>query len=460
MPFMNASSLRWQQHGKIIRVHSPFWSVTHDLSQGGAPTGIEFEHGLPGNLLVEPFRTEVDGLSDVRCPDARLLVARWAPEGVRLVFRGYLGPARGRVPKIRFKTSYVYTPYWMRREVQLDFPRGISAKRMSPLAATFDQRMTHWNPQEVTTPSGTVLEMGKVPEKPGVFWNTREAPVLLSLFRPGGEGIQILPAADLNPWGSPGGTAGQGRFQLARRRKGVGLRLDAPTLARPAAIPRRLVFTAFITLVNVPAVQPAPLRTVMVGNPPFPSDEILRAWSESGVELIVIMEGAAWFAAHAAGTDRFWRTGSYPCYRDRKDMRDMDRMVASSHRFGIRVIPYTCPTEVHPELPRFARNIGEWHVASRPMGHVLYNPAGKMPRGLSRPIQPQGRVGRPLREPQPASDRGGQRFRAGPARRPLAMRRDLGKGGPITGRRVPVRRMNLVNFACSVPFLTPKGLHS
>ena len=72
----------------------------------------------------------------------------------------------------------------------------------------------------------------------------------------------------------------------------------------------------------------------MVGNPPFPADGLLRAWSQSGVELIVIMEGASWVGS----TDRYWRVGTYPCYRETRDMRDLDRLIRSAHRFGMRTV--------------------------------------------------------------------------------------------------------------------------
>jgi len=337
MPYAAAQSLTLDRTSDRLIVRSPFWSVTHDLDHGGAPADIRFVHGLPCNILREPISTSMN-------ESRTALRVRNLPDGFELRFANAV---------------YRYTPYWIRREAP------------GALCVSLDDRFTHWgaahNPQTKPGRAEKILgphydqDDGVVPAKPGPFFRDTRVPGWMNVFRPGGEGISVAPTGDLSAWGD-------GEYRLTRVRRGVTMHWG-PTPGRLRA--------SFITLPNLPALRPAPLRTVMVGNPPFPDDAILRAWAKSGVELIVIMEGASWVES----TDRYWRVGDYPCYHDPYDMRALDRLIRSAHRFGMRIIPYTCPTYLHPEAPIFHRRAREWYQMPVPSGQIIYHPAGKSPGG-------------------------------------------------------------------------------
>ena len=127
----------------------------------------------------------------------------------------------------------------------------------------------------------------------------------------------------------------------------------------------------------------------MVGNPPFPSDRLLDAWARSGVELVMIMEGTRWLGRRddlpggtgfwRPDTDRYWRMGAYTPYRDPADRRDLVRLVSSAHRLGMKVVPYTAPAEINPELPAFGRNFRQWRQQTVPGGGTVYHPTGNYP---------------------------------------------------------------------------------
>ncbi len=336
MPYADPKSLSLERAGNRLTVRSPFWSVTHDLDRGGVPADIRFVHGLPGNILREPI-APATGRTPVR-------IGRQA-DGVELRFT---------------HATYRYTPYWVRWE----------GRRVTSWHARFDNRFTHWGAaHDPETKPGRIHHLfgphydqvdDAVPSKPGTFFRDPRTAGWMNLFRLGGEGISISPTGGLSGWGA---------CRMERDRRGTSLQCDARS--------GRGSFAAYITLANLPAARPPPLRTVMVGNPPFPTDALLRAWAKNGVQLIVIMEGASWVGS----TDHYWRVGDYPCYHDRLDMRDLDRLIRSAHRFGMRIIPYTCPTYLHPEVPIFHRRVREWHQASVPGGQVIYHPAGKSAGG-------------------------------------------------------------------------------
>jgi hypothetical protein len=312
MPFVGASSFSADRRGRNVIVRSPFWSVTHDLDRGGAPVAIRFAHGGDGNILTRPLHTRVDEWSDVDESVAAPRLVR-TPDGIRLTFRGR-----------RFSCLYDYTPYWIRREMRVRVPSGAKLRDIRALAATFDDPFTHWSAShDPRTKSGRAARLlgphydgddGEIPEGRGVFFEDPHPAGWASLYRLGGEGIQISPAGALDAWDSP----------FAMRRTGRGIEIDFGGNPSARGEADELVFAAFVTLCNLPAHQPRPLRTVMVGNPPFPSDQILRAWARSGVQLIVIMEGASWgrlsgphddradleYRGWGLGRDRFWRTGA------------------------------------------------------------------------------------------------------------------------------------------------------
>ena len=131
----------------------------------------------------------------------------------------------------------------------------------------------------------------------------------------------------------------------------------------------------------------------MIGNPPFPDRKTLRAWADSGVTLIVIMEGVRWVGGRIehsgtekgyfhSDTDRFWRMGGYPPYSNATDMADLGRLVEDAHRFGMKVVPYTAPAEFHPEVLPFCRNVLEWRQQPVPNGGTVFHATGNYPGAI------------------------------------------------------------------------------
>ena len=53
MPYLDPSEIRVEQVERRVIVRTPFWSVTHDLSAGGAPAEIVFQHGQAGPFLAQ-----------------------------------------------------------------------------------------------------------------------------------------------------------------------------------------------------------------------------------------------------------------------------------------------------------------------------------------------------------------------------------------------------------------------
>ena len=397
MPYVNASKIRLDRRDNLLIVRSPFWAVTHDLARGGAVVDIRFTHGREGNILRSSMATIVDGLSDLACPEVKATHRR-RPDGVELVVEGALTDKHGKASAARFKTTYIYTPYSIRREIALHFPRGTKAKTVSPLCLSLDDRFTHYSAShDPHTQSGlyeSILGPGHqggiepIPSRK-TFFRDGWPPGWVTFHRAGGEAIQIIPSGDLSAWDAPAGKGGQGRFALAHERGGFKVEMSALRIAKAAALPGELVFTASIGLVNVPASHPPAMRMSMVGNPPFPSDALLKAWKRSGTQVLVIMEGVRWNGRREespggdgywrSGTDRFWRMAGYPPYSNPQDMRELARLVKSAHRLGMKVVPYTAPAEINCEVPIFPKVIRQWRQQTVPDGGTVYHPTGNYP---------------------------------------------------------------------------------
>jgi hypothetical protein len=142
VPYIDPTALTLVRNDRTLSVQTPFWSVTHDLDRGGAPVAIRFVHAGDDNVLAEPVSTRVDRQTDTR--SKAMVQIEESPGTIDVTFEGSLRDEEDASP-IGFRTIYRYSPYWVRREVQLTLPDGTRAARVSPLSATFDGRFTHWS---------------------------------------------------------------------------------------------------------------------------------------------------------------------------------------------------------------------------------------------------------------------------------------------------------------------------
>ncbi|MCP5113429.1 MAG: hypothetical protein GY953_21560, partial [bacterium] len=139
-----------------VKVTSDYWRLEFDLRNGGVLDTIVFPHGSGSNLLLQPFRTYVDGWSDENAPSVEF---RQEKEGsvVRLEFSGKLagagrvaGPVEFRQEKdggvvrlefsgnlagagrvagpVEFRTTWTLSGFVVRADHQLRFPEEMSVR--------------------------------------------------------------------------------------------------------------------------------------------------------------------------------------------------------------------------------------------------------------------------------------------------------------------------------------------
>src|SRR5664279_3926080 len=96
----------------LLTLSTPYYTVQHDLKQGGALSSIRLTHGKASNLLVLPFETRVQDAAGNPYSD----LAERAPrvttrqDGLNefVTIESALRDAQGKPSGVRVKTLYEY----------------------------------------------------------------------------------------------------------------------------------------------------------------------------------------------------------------------------------------------------------------------------------------------------------------------------------------------------------------
>lgn len=324
-----------------VTLTTPWWEVVHSARKGGAITSIRFFHGMNENILRSPLATHLftssRQYSDARETKPAITVASASPTRVHLHVAGRLLDASGRSAGT-FRHDYEYRPMLVRRTCEYDFDEPISCTGLEVgslhLAPWFDEAVARRDSRDTTW-------LHAVFPGPPVFTETSFARYLC-LFRRGVEGIDWLPAADLDQWRRPG------RSLYAVR----GDREGNPTLTvqplalggPPTPLPPRVRFESYLSLPQIRRHQPRRHFIMCLKNGDC-TPEFLRFAAEYGVTDILLG------AANVPGT---FRLG---------DLEASRTTVARAHRLGIQVYPFD-PFQLVNRRADIWRHRDEWGRAA------------------------------------------------------------------------------------------------
>jgi hypothetical protein len=231
------------------------------------------------------------------------------------------------------------------------------------------------NPDAGTMPDGT--SSGKwmsVGTNRTTYMNGR-VPLHMVVFEKGGEGLEFMPGSDLSKWnsfvaGPPLGYYGVERdwdnpehtlisiapYCIAYRRNPIHIE-GSYKLRYYIGLP----FIKDRSAVGSPYMQCS-------ANNRWLSDEQLETISRSGVKLIQ-------FHNDYAERAPFWHDGVYPPY-DAAGMAELKRVINTTHRLGMKIIPYISVKEFHPEATDYAANHEAWGRQISPSFKELHTWAG------------------------------------------------------------------------------------
>ncbi|GEM_PF-770278 len=374
--------------GNYLLVESPYWTVRHNLQAGGSWDSITFKYGSGKNLLGGQV------VGRIRCQDPRSkgeggagqyfyaenndrepkVKVEDGPEGPVVTVEGQYqlakAPAAGaNMPQklpVRFRRRYEYRQWGLvacELEILCDQPRNDVVEVIAAnivLRKGMTDALVRDNPDAGTMPDGTTagkwLSLGT---SRSTYMNGR-VPLHMVVFEKGGEGLEFMPGSDLSKW-EKSLVADQ-----ALGYYGIDRDWDNPentliTLAPYCIAYRRnpihiegnykLRYYIALPFIKDRATTGSPYMQCSA-NSRWLSDQQLETIAKSGIKLIRFHND---YAANAP----FWHDGVYPPY-DAAGMAELKRVINTTHRLGMKIIPYISVKELHPDAPEYAANHEAW----------------------------------------------------------------------------------------------------
>jgi hypothetical protein len=368
-----------------VVIRSDYWQVEHRRSAGGCWTGIRFNSGLRRNLLTAPVSSRIKLNRILRLVDpespvfpvycecferrARMDVRR-TPEGLIVVAEGMYRDEAGRGIGVRFRHRYEYRDWGLvlsELEIVPEHDLGGAIEvtcvelRLRPgLTHAYVRQHPASNPN-VDLRGGyqwTALEPG------ATAFRGRYVPIHIVCFEKGVEGIELFPTSDLAEWDTGlSKDAGLGYYGVSTG----GDSGTTVTLSPYCVAFRRVPITLkgpsrFRWYWGLPFIKDR--RRIRMGHfnagvgSRWPADADLERLAAAGIELLR-------FHNDYREDGPFWHDGMYPPY-DAEGMSHLRHIIDTSHRLGMKIVPYVSLKEFHPESPGYAEHADEWAQVPAP----------------------------------------------------------------------------------------------
>jgi hypothetical protein len=365
------------REGDGLLVQSPYWRVRHDLRQGGLPAEMRVFHGTDANLLTRAAGARVDGWSEEF--EARPKLATRRSGGVTVVeFSGALCARGGARSGIRFTHRYLYTDYRIRNELVLRGAGGIRARTLTActlsLSRCFNEYVwgsTDWAKNKCLGWDTFGPQCTDIRDRMDNGFVRQEArrPWQISAFNRGIEGVSWIGDSHQYRWDG-GRFQGRGAYSLAKTYEAVEIEASPVKQERALDCGREVALNWYIMLPNRRATCRPKYAEVQVQSVPFPDDKLLRAWADSGVNLLRFHDDCD----YEGRSDLYWHDGQFPPYSPDK-MKALQRFLKVCHALDMQVVPYFSPEMLAPDVPVFARHGREWYSMAFPNGEVRYLPS-------------------------------------------------------------------------------------
>ena len=377
-----AYSVQRNKAAGLLTLSTPYYTVQHDLKQGGALSSIRLTHGKASNLLVLPFETRVQDASgnpysDLAEPAPRVTTRH---DGLNefVTVESNLRDARGKQSGVSVKTVYEYRWGYVKVHKELTFRgKDFRVKDISPVSAVFALSLSAYGYRDgLTEQEGSPAfsfgscHWGKLNAEGAPAIDAPYVPRYVMLADPGVEGLEWFVGSDLAQWDLPlAGKRGQGKSLLQMRANSAGIAFvvspfqnaQSPTLA-----PARLTFDYYlgVPLLEEHALKPWFHSSFNRNRGEWVSAEQIRQWAQTGIQTVHCHNDGDYY-----DDGLFWRDGSYPPY---PDMDKYDQVIEDCHKSGIRVATYFSNKELHPSTPQFQQHGSDWGRMNR-KGDLQHN---------------------------------------------------------------------------------------
>jgi hypothetical protein len=363
--------------GRRVKVSSICWRLEFDLLNGGILDTIVFPNGSGKNLLVAPLQTSVGSWSDSLAPRTDF---RSSKEGeiLRLEFSGQMGTAGRQPGPIEFVNEWTLTPLTVRIDHRLRLTKDLEVSTIG--IGSFAVRS---DLDEFGLRVGVIDDPDPRKQSPARFgkadragqWLIREhhAPLYMLLFHRGLEGLDLSMASDLEAWEKGlTGADGLGNYSVKLSDDGSEIHVIRQALdsAQPVNVRKgEYTFSYYLGLPRLMEKANRQWRHLSFGNHPWPSEGDIKKWAESGVNIARLHNDYT-------EDENFWHDAAWPPY-DEKGMNELRRVIATCHRFKIKVVPYFSVHEFHPKAQGYQDHEQSWKRSTDQMGTVYHNLWGK-----------------------------------------------------------------------------------
>ena len=368
---MKATSLTVTRTEQAIEVAGAFWAVHHDLTRGGCVTDIRILHGTNTNLLAQVSAATLDRWSEAHERKPVIRIKRSADE-VEVIVTGRLCDASGHPGPVHYRHTYRYTPWSIKHELTLTAKTPVRARQFCPMTLALAEPVTHyvWGTSDFVKAKPRYMHiigphyddvLDEVPSKTGVIQEDESRPWNVSFIRRGIEGLQWCGDSHAYAWDA---LSARRSFRLVRTQTGVVFepRFESTTL------PCKLTLGWYWNLPNIHRLGRRRFNEVVIQTNPFPTDAMLDAWQQHGVDLLRIHNDS-----DATLSDDYWHDGRHPPFGPAK-MKRMAAFLRAAHRRGMKVVPYFSGWELSPDTELFAKHANEWFASSQPGGKKRYTP--------------------------------------------------------------------------------------
>jgi len=396
--------------GKLI-LSTPYYTIQHDLKKGGAIEKISLTHGKAPNLILRPLETSIQ----LKMESSPLPADPAAPPGERIedtfsdlnaaspsivqtkdgksVIVTVESPLLDRVGKpsgVILKTVYTYKWGYIKIHKEISaLQKPVRVRNVSVLSTLLDPSLTDYGfrpavfeqmgPSPFIWESEEVRHWGKI--RPGTHldlpFQTRYIPRWIVLANPGIEGIEWFMADDFSQWnyqvtGTPG--TGYCEFKSSVNPLGIAVSIMPLNLSPRYNLPRggsvilngTWIFDYFIgfPILEGHANKPWLNMSYRVNKGNWVTEEQIKKNAENGIVTMHLHnDGGKW-------DDLFWRDGSYPPYPP-AEMKKMDTVIETMHKYGIKTVPYFSNHELHSSTEVFSHKSDEWGRKPDDQGNLL-----------------------------------------------------------------------------------------
>ena len=385
-----------EQDGRII-VSNPCWEVIHDPARGGCIQSIRFFHGMNRNILTDPVssiaRHDQFGVwtkeeyRDSRDPAAELELISSDSEHVRIRTRAEMKGRSGEPSGITVESLYHYFPGHCKVERKYHFSGSLATlNRLSVVQVEAVPELDRWmaRPSPVTNISNETAAAYSTsagtpgPSQWGVFdsyevpFKDWHIPLQLSLYRRDGEVVEIMTDSEYDNWLHAFSSAPDTvHYSFVRcgydpLRHIMGMEpFFGVENGRSIPPSGDWHFNFYLNLPNNTENGPSrrwqrswPVLRFRKGRRWATEDEV-KEMADNGIQFIIHHHDSPSGRGLWPAGSFFWPDGVIDPYTE-EERANMKEVIGWVHKYGMKIVPYFNPFELHPLCGEFSAHRYEW----------------------------------------------------------------------------------------------------